>query len=173
VIDRDRFDDVQPVVDAALAGLRREGITIPSPWNARALCDRLAALRGRPIHLVPGSRFGWWFDHLWIAGDNADFIVWADRSSPLHQRHGVLHEIGHLVLGHAGVLVEPGAGLNALRPRLGYDDPDEVEAECFATTAGLMAEAKPGAAVGTLTPEDRAAADRLAAMVGAEAVRWN
>ncbi|HEX6345986.1 hypothetical protein [Umezawaea sp.] len=170
---RDRFDDVQHVVDAALAALRRNGVTIPSPWDARALCDDLAALRGRPVHLVPGSRFGWRFDHLWTSGDNADFIVRADRSSPVHQRHGVLHEIGHLVLGHACVPIAPGAGPGAPRPRLGYDDPDEVEAECSATTAGLEAEARPGAVVSTLTPEDRAAADRLAVMLGTEAVTWN
>ena len=175
MIARSRLAAAQREVDDALTRLRHQGVTIPSPWNARALCDDLAALRRRPIHLVPGSRFGWWFDHLWIAGDRADHIVWADRSSPVHQRHGILHELGHLVLGHTGLAVEPGSDLAALRPRLGYDTRDEVEAECFATTAGLIAETRPGQDTGTLTlvdltPADLAAADRLAAMMGVEAV---
>jgi hypothetical protein len=172
VIDRSRQDQAQLKVDTALAALLRVGIAIPAPWNARGLCDDLAALRRRPIHLVPGSRFGWWHDHLWIAGEHADHIVWADRSSDVHQRHGVLHEIGHLVLGHAGIDIEPGADLRALRPHLGYEDPEEIEAECFATTAGLLAEVRPGPDTGTLSTADLAAADRLAAMMGAGSASW-
>jgi hypothetical protein len=168
VIGPARRDRAQGVVDAALERLRAAGVEVPEPWDVRKLCSDLASWRERPIHLVPGSRFGWWHDHLWIAGQNADFIVWADRSSALHQQHGIVHEIGHLVLGHTGVPVSPGLThlRNALHARAGYDHPDEIHAECFATTIGVRAFARRIHLPGKLGPDDAEAVERLAAALG-------
>jgi hypothetical protein len=145
------------------------GVEIPEPWDLRKLCADLASWRERPIHFVPGSRFGWWHDHLWIAGQNADFIVWADRSSALHQQHGIVHEIGHLVLEHAGVPVSS-SGLthlrDALHARVGYCHPDEIHAECFATTIGVPAFARRIRIPDELGPDDVEAVERLAAALG-------
>lgn len=166
-----RFGAAREAVDAAIGRLREAGIELPVPWDARAYCDQLARWRQRPIHLVPGSRFGWWYDHLWISGRNADFIVWADRSSAVHQQHGILHEIGHLVLEHSGVEFDPGSTKlthlkDTLRTRHGYDHPDELAAECFATTLGLRVATQPIPMATTLAPGDAEAVERLATALG-------
>ncbi|XVV06772.1 hypothetical protein ACQPW3_15860 [Actinosynnema sp. CA-248983] len=166
MIDRAGHDRVRRRVEEALAA---SGLVFPRTWNARLLCDRLAERRGRPLHLVPGSRFGWWHDHVWIAGRNADFIVWADRSSPVHQRHGVLHEIGHLVLGHSGVRLDNGTTRladieRAVRSRAGYRHVDEIEAECFATVTGLRM--GPATEAAPLDPRDAEAVEGLAQALG-------
>lgn len=73
---------------------------MPDPFDVRALCDRIGQARGRPIHLLPlalptGSPCG-----LWLSTSSAEYVVYEERTSPLHREHIVLHELGHLLCDH-------------------------------------------------------------------------
>jgi hypothetical protein len=77
-------------------------LNIRPPLDVAALCANLADYRGRPIRLVdypfpvPGP-FG-----VWLAMERADYIFYQRETSPAHQVHITLHEIGHLVADHHG-----------------------------------------------------------------------
>jgi hypothetical protein len=119
-------------------------LDIRPPLDVAALCANLADYRGRPIRLVdypfpvPGP-FG-----VWLAMERADYIFYQRETSPAHQVHITLHEIGHLVADHDGGggddellgLLSPGARpetvWRALR-RTSYDTEQEHAAETVAT----------------------------------------
>ncbi|MER7406717.1 hypothetical protein ABT373_30670 [Streptomyces sp. NPDC000070] len=62
---------------------------------------------------------------MWVATAQADYVLYEEQTSPMHQRHIILHEIGHMVCGH------PSAAGIALRMR--YSDRQEQEAELMAS----------------------------------------
>jgi hypothetical protein len=131
-------------------------LDIQPPLDVAELCRRVGAQRGRPINLVahpipvPGP-FG-----VWIATQNADYILYQQQTSKSHQDHIILHELGHLLAGHhsdeeddklLGELypdvapealrakypdLAPDAVRRALR-RSSYDTEQEREAETVAT----------------------------------------
>lgn len=78
-------------------------LDIEPPLVVAELCRRLGEARGKPIHLVahsipePGP-FG-----AWITGPRAEYIFYQRHTSPMHQNHIILHELGHLLEGHSGV----------------------------------------------------------------------
>jgi hypothetical protein len=113
------------------------------PFDVGELCARLAKQRERPIRLqaypipAPGP-FG-----LWLGADDEDVIVYQEETSRLHQVHIILHEIGHMIAGHAsdeqdedvpGLFpdVDPDVVRRWLR-RTDYHSPEEIEAEKIAT----------------------------------------
>jgi len=122
--------------------LRRLGIR--PPLDVVELCRRLGEHRGKPIRLmahpipVPGP-FG-----AWLASPEADYIVYQQETTASHQDHIIMHELGHLLAGHASDegdddLLDalcpdstPYAVRRALR-RTGYDAAHEREAETVAT----------------------------------------
>jgi len=126
-------------------GLLRE-LDVQPPLDVHEFCARLAMVRGRPIKLVP---YPLWADGpfgLWFKGRHADFIVFQEHTTKPHQRHIILHEVGHILADHpsdegAGELSEllagPAAELpeppDALRCRTAYDQREEREAETVAT----------------------------------------
>lgn len=118
-------------------------LDIRPPLSVSALCERLSLHRERPIRLrsfsfeVPGP-FG-----MWIATAGTDFVFYQRETTPSHQNHIILHEVGHLLAGHegnvAGDLAEdllpnlpPDAVRRGLR-RDSYDSAHEREAELVAT----------------------------------------
>lgn len=115
-------------------------LQIGSPLDVSLLCQRLAHHRGRPIHLVswplvtPGV-FG-----LWIASGSSDYILYQQGTTPAHQDHIILHEIGHIISGHAdndedddlGSQLNSDVVWRALR-RENYSSRAEWEAEMVAT----------------------------------------
>jgi len=90
----------------------------------------------------------------WFGREHEDLICVEPEVSPLHREHIVLHELGHMLCGHRPVEEEMpphvaaelfptvsadplGASLIAsMLGRSNYDEPDEVEAEVFATMVG-------------------------------------
>lgn len=114
------------------------------PLRVAALCERLGAARGRPIRLVsyplpvPGPT------GLWIAAPTADYLLYQQHTSVVHQDHIVLHEVGHIIAEHAIVELDE-ASWSALDPdtlrtairhalrRTCYDTEREREAELVAT----------------------------------------
>lgn len=85
-----------------------------------------------------GESFG-----AWIAEPSVDVVFYEECAAPLHQRHIILHELGHILCDHEGL---DGADVAALlsgtdrsdeglhTPRgTRYTDTEEQEAEMIAT----------------------------------------
>jgi hypothetical protein len=84
------------------------------------------------------------FHGAWIKADTADYVFFSGSTHPVHQVHTILHELGHIILGHQGDLLEnvlPPALLAALNQQravgrmrqVGSLDksPEDREAEAF------------------------------------------
>lgn len=105
----------------------------------------IQTLRGRPIRLY---RFPFALDvfGLWAAGHRMDYLVYRSTLCQVHRDHTLLHEIGHMLLGHRRTLFEGALG-DSLAQVLGEADlsgrlrsapvpacaadPEEVECEMF------------------------------------------
>ncbi|WP_280669268.1 MULTISPECIES: ParH-like protein [unclassified Kitasatospora] len=102
----------------------------------------MAEQRGRPIELLPISWKPGIPCGLLVATGSADYIVYASDTSPLHRQHILLHEVAHLLCGHAdeadtasGELM-PHLSADLVRRVLGrtvYSEPQEQEAELLAS----------------------------------------
>ncbi len=99
---------------------------IRPPLDVLELCHKVGEQRGRPIRLiehripVPGP-FG-----AWIATGRADYVVYQQDTSKAHQRHIILHELGHMLAGHS-TTAEDDSLVAALTPRRSPDlDPESV-----------------------------------------------
>lgn len=112
-------------------------LDVPAPFGPRELCRRLSAHRGRPIRLMPypiesPGPFG-----IWFSTDEADVIIYQSQTTPSHQEHIILHEVGHIIAGHEGEAVgrtEPdGHEPVRVNRRTAYDSTQEREAELIAT----------------------------------------
>jgi Zn-dependent peptidase ImmA (M78 family) len=123
-------------------GLLRE-LDVQPPLDVHEFCARLAVVRGRPIKLIP---YPLWADGpfgLWFKGRSTDFIVYQEHTTKPHQRHIILHEVGHILADHPsdespdGLCDLLGASLpeppGTLRCRTSYDQREEREAETVAT----------------------------------------
>jgi hypothetical protein len=131
------------------------------PWRASAvLLDQLGLpprftlvelhasveqRRGRPVHLLardlpPSAPHG-----VWVATDDADYLVY-DGSAPEERRHQLIaHELGHVLFDHgttpsraervAAQLLPRNVppGLRQVRGRICYDERAEQRAEVFGT----------------------------------------
>lgn len=147
---------ILPIVDiAALTARCRETVAaldLPRPFDVRTLCARVGQRRGRPIALLgmalpPDGPAG-----LWISTDRGDYIVFENTTSPLHQEHIILHELGHLLLGHAGAAGLSDAQVRRMFPELnadvvrrvlgrgGYSTEEEQEAEMLASMIVRLAD---------------------------------
>ncbi|MGI5238844.1 ImmA/IrrE family metallo-endopeptidase [Dactylosporangium sp. CA-139066] len=120
-------------------------LDLPRSFDLRTLTETIAARRGRPIVLtaMPLSAAG--PCGLWLATASTDYVCFEQHTSPLHQHHIVLHELGHVVCGHGGsqsiknLLGELAPQLSATtldimlaRHHGTYQDVQETEAELFA-----------------------------------------
>jgi hypothetical protein len=127
-------------------------LRIRPPSDVVALCEELATQRGRPIHLLPLPSRPSNPSGLWVSARTADYIFYEQSAGPAHREHIILHEIGHLMFGHAGGgelsdltarLLAPNVDPKVVRKLLcrnTYDDTDEQEAEMFATLVLLRAD---------------------------------
>ncbi|WP_026189379.1 ImmA/IrrE family metallo-endopeptidase [Salinispora mooreana] len=122
-------------------------LRIPVPFDLDKFRQGLAEQRGRslnvtplPVLAEPGFASG-----VWVATDATDYILYNDRTSPLHQRHIILHEVGHMIFRHNErrlsdhVLLDGGfphldpQSARHLMGRVHYSEPEEAEAEMAAT----------------------------------------
>lgn len=122
-------------------------LRIPAPFDLDEFLRCFAAQRGRslkvtplPVLSEPGFASG-----VWVATDSTDYVLYNDRTSPLHQRHIILHEVGHMIFAHnerrLSDSVVPDGGFPNLEPRsarhlmgrVHYSEPEEEEAEMVAT----------------------------------------
>lgn len=123
---------------------RLRSLELPTPFDVHTFSQHLATRRGRPIFLRPiASQAGPW--GVWAATRSSDIIFYEAHTSRLHQEHIILHELSHLLCGHAPLPVTEPSGLDALFPdlspetiqsvlrRAAYSDEDECEAEILAS----------------------------------------
>ncbi|SMC91521.1 hypothetical protein [Lentzea albidocapillata] len=120
------------------------GLDIPVPFDVSSFAGRIAARRGRPIHLMPFAGLTG-VCGLWIATDAADIIFFEEETAPFHQEHIVLHELSHVLCDHypasASLTEMAELLLPSLDPalvrrvlgRTGYSTEEEREAELLAT----------------------------------------
>lgn len=125
------------------AALLRD-LPTPVPFDARALCEQVAARRGRPIRLIPMARLTG-VCGLWVATDTTDLIFYEGKTTPPHQDHIILHELGHVLCGHCPVSLPMAEQARLLLPdldpemvrrvlgRAGYSTVEEQEAEMLAS----------------------------------------
>jgi hypothetical protein len=122
---------------------RIRDLPIPIPFDIQTFSAMVADRRGRPIVLQPmpllGATFG-----AWIEQPSVDVVFYERHTTPLHQQHIILHELGHILCSHCGIeadeLMTPassdaspsGERLRALRDGC-YTDMEEEEAEMIAT----------------------------------------
>lgn len=105
----------------------------------------LEQLRQREI-ILNGAPFSGGLHGFWVRAETADYIFFDLRAHPIHQVHHLLHEAGHILLGHHPhnlALVLPPELVAKLILQLGdvpfghwrkwelYETPDECEAEAF------------------------------------------
>ncbi|MCI2417377.1 hypothetical protein MOQ72_08065 [Saccharopolyspora sp. K220] len=93
-------------------------LPLPSPWDLDTFIAELSEARGRPIELRRVST---------AESDNpcGALVSLEDRdvigympSTPLHEEHIVLHEVGHLVCGHSDTKLADSPMVAALVPDL-------------------------------------------------------
>lgn len=130
------------VCDELLAGLN-----LPQGADIFALCQGLSRQRGRAVRVVPVELPDPQLYGIWFSTDDTDYIAYEKRTSRLHQEHIIAHELAHIIRGHRGIGGGPGteAGpgglfpsldpkvVRSMRPRAGYSDSDEQEAEAMAS----------------------------------------
>lgn len=126
-------------------------LRVQGPLDVAALCEELAARRGRPIHLLPLTSRTSNPSGLWVSARKADYIFYEESAGETHRAHIVLHEVGHMVFAHAGVaelddltarLLAPNLDPKVVRQLLcrdSYDTEAEQEAELFATLVLMRA----------------------------------
>jgi hypothetical protein len=124
-------------------------LDLPPAWSVPDLESRLSALSGRQVHIdfLPPNTTNDAPCGLWVSTAAADYIYARHGTSVLHQKHFVLHEVGHMICGHQGIRIDLTSGLATMLPRLKhlkpelvrraltrttYSNPQEREAELFA-----------------------------------------
>jgi hypothetical protein len=122
-------------------------LSLPEPFDIADFVQALAACRGRPIELVPVTGRPNLPCGLLLTTADADYILYAADTTPLHQQHILLHEAAHLLCGHqdGSALTSLDAAARVLMPglppalvervlgRTVYTEPQEREAEIVAS----------------------------------------
>ncbi|WP_330299570.1 hypothetical protein [Streptomyces sp. NBC_00503] len=119
-------------------------LELAHPFSLDGLCDRIAEQRGRPIrlHPLPKEAAESGVCGLWVGTASVDYVFYEAQTTPLHQEHIVLHEIGHILFGHnsldgeaegaTGAGGEEG-GVPVILGRTNYTTRQEQEAEMLAS----------------------------------------
>lgn len=80
--------------------VRELGLPTQGQLTINGLCQYLGRHLGKNIRLLPlplpqGSP-----DGLWVHTPDEDIILFESRQAPIHQRHVIMHELGHLICDH-------------------------------------------------------------------------
>ncbi|HEY1573255.1 MAG TPA: hypothetical protein VGG05_18075 [Pseudonocardiaceae bacterium] len=147
---------MHPAALLARCESRLANLDVPHPFDLTTFCARLSERRARLIVLLPTEIAADSHSGMWIKGERQDYIVFERTTTPLHQTHIALHEIGHLLCEHTSPLPPADAHLDRLFPtldpelvrsalsRAGYSTGDETEAELLASLILRRAHLNPG-----------------------------
>lgn len=156
-------------------------LELTHPFSLDALCDRIAEQRGRPIrlHPLPREAAESGVCGLWVGTASVDYVFYEAQTTPLHQEHIVLHEIGHILFGHNSLDAGEGDGTTGadeaevrgpiLLGRTNYTTSQEREAEMLASMIRIRT-ATPGPHHGH-ADEARSTLARLESAMGYERQR--
>jgi hypothetical protein len=146
-VDRAAWRDVRRRGQALVQALR-----IPDPFDLAAFCETVAARRGRQLVLKPVRGIGHRITGLWLATavPPLDVIVYEQQTTTLHQEHIIVHELAHMLCGHAPLSLGAETARQLfpdLRPdavrrvlaRQSYSSVEEQEAELLASFILLLA----------------------------------
>jgi hypothetical protein len=95
-----------------------QAVGVPRPLHIEQFTRTVADYRGRNIHLIPMG------DNLPVSGL---FLVYRESVSRLQETATILHELGHLLLGHTGTAKVDGIELAVLRMLTPDLDPDAID----------------------------------------------
>jgi hypothetical protein len=128
--------------ERCLAALQQ--VEIPDPFDIQAFANQVSRHRGRPVRLVPKDDVQGPCG-AWLPSHEGDYVFYEPNTGHFHRDHIVLHELGHLLMGHdaqsfwtdeAPTLL-PDLDLKVIAThmlaRSSHDDPVEQEAEMIAT----------------------------------------
>lgn len=136
---------MDPTTLRARCEARLAGVRIPSPFDLAEFSAELGRRRGRPIRLVTMTMPADGPSGLCLCGESADYVVYEQATTRLHQMHIALHEMGHLLCEHEQGAASRDTHLDRLfehldpglvRHMLGrtrYSTEDETEAEMLAS----------------------------------------
>jgi hypothetical protein len=96
-------------------------LEIPDPFDLDAFCSQLGDEQGRPIQQLAMPLPAAGPCGLLLSTDDVDVVIFEQHTTLWHQRHIVLHELGHILWGHAREMSP--ATSRKLLPHL---DPDMV-----------------------------------------------
>ncbi len=134
---------------------------LPVPFDLDQVLRNVGEDRGRPIIVLAWHFAGSKLTGLYVRDEGIDYVLFEAVTSPLHQLRIILHELGHIVLGH-----EPRHPLPPeLRRWPGRRVGDRLVACAFGAGARALERGD------EWTAEDDEAED-LAALTLAEAARW-
>ncbi|HEY2522092.1 MAG TPA: hypothetical protein VGJ19_18430 [Streptosporangiaceae bacterium] len=134
---------------------RLRELILPEPFDLTELCRSVSIGRGRPLHVrgIPGPTSRGRPCGIWIATGDEDWIFVDQQTSPLHRQHIVLHELAHMLCGHAAGELPENDMLGRLFPdlspamvrivlsRTSYQSEPEREAELLASLILARAQA--------------------------------
>lgn len=119
-------------------------LDIRPPLDIHELCKRLGEHRGKPIRLIPWELPIPGPSGVWLSQPDAESIFYQRETTPIHQDHIILHEIGHILADHrndmtaADAFLDPGPDFPEMLvtqglQRTSYSEEYEHEAELVAT----------------------------------------
>ena len=102
---------------------RLRQLAVPEPFDLTELCRSVSIGRGRPLHVrgISGPSTRARPCGIWIATGDDDWIFVDQQTSPLHRQHIVLHELAHMLCGHAAAELPENDMLGRLFPDLSLD----------------------------------------------------
>jgi hypothetical protein len=130
------------------ASVLLKGLKMPRPFDLDLFRIELQRLRGRAIVFVPVKTTAKSPCGLWVNTLDTDYVFFESSTSPLHQVHIALHELGHMLMGHRGIAPDSEEFLRKAMPtldpaamkrvlgRTAFTQVQEAEAESFATLVG-------------------------------------
>jgi len=125
---------------------RLPDLPLPIPFHLDTFVAQIAARRKRPIERF-GLPLGGGLPGMWVETHDQDLIYYESRTAPPHQEQIILHELGHIVLGHRGITLPCTVSLGDLtladlRALHGasYTWEQEYAAETLATLIGQVAQ---------------------------------
>jgi hypothetical protein len=93
-------------------------LDLPEPFDMDEFCTTVGRRRGRPLYRVPAELPAGSPSGMWVATPDLDYVFYERRTTKLHQRHIVLHELGHILGEHEAPPAMSDATSRTLLPNL-------------------------------------------------------